>query len=214
SKLVHEISDFVAFFFSSRYRELHCEDILRIESEFDILKPLKTSHHQSGAYQQHQSQSDFRYDKRAAHTPANARRASFAFFECFVEIGFRRLQSRRKAEDDSCEQRDENGKPEDSIVDCGTLNTRYVVGHARYEKSRSPKGEYRPQGASDSRERDAFGEQLANDPQSARTESYTHGDLFLSRCGARKQEIGDVCAGDQQYESDCSEENEQRRSDV
>ena len=68
-------------------------------------------------------------------------------------------------------------------------------------------------GAGDA-ENDCLGEQLAQQPDAAGAESGTHGQLRLARRCAREEQVGDVCAGDEEHEADGAEQDEERRADV
>ena len=57
-------------------------------------------------------------------------------------------------------------------------------------------------GAAHDREHEAFGQQLANQPEPARADAQANGDLTLPRCRSREQEIGRVRARDREDQAD------------
>ncbi len=59
-----------------------------------------------------------------------------------------------------------------------------------------------------------FGEQLADDARTPRTERAANGDLLLARSGARQQQIRQIRAGDQQQQSDRAEQYQEHRTDA
>src|SRR5262249_6627413 len=69
------------------------------------------------------------------------------------------------------------------------------------EQVPAPVGEQRADNAGEAREQDAFREQLANEPSAVRPDGRANPHLFLTYDGAREHEVGDVGAGDEQYQT-------------
>ena len=84
---------------------------------------------------------------------------------------------------------------------------------ARYQSDqevRSPEGHKQSDSAAHERQQNAFRQQLLHDSSAPCAHRHSHGDFSLSRCGARKLQIGNVRTGDQQDESHKGHQNKQR----
>src|SRR5262245_48828103 len=60
----------------------------------------------------------------------------------------------------------------------------------------------------------AFNQQLPDDAKAARADSHADRDLLLAICSPRQQQIGEVCAGDQQHTTNHAPKHEQSRPKV
>src|SRR5262249_56195742 len=69
------------------------------------------------------------------------------------------------------------------------------------EQVPTPVGEQRADGAGYDSEQDAFREQLANEPPAVRANGRANSHLPLTYDGAREHEVGDVGAGDEEYQT-------------
>jgi hypothetical protein len=77
------------------------------------------------------------------------------------------------------------------------------------ESADADEAEDEPENATGKTEGDAFGEELANDAKPAGAQGGTDGELTFSAGGADEEEIGDVRAGDEEYETDGSEQDKE-----
>src|SRR6266516_5710715 len=143
-----------------------------------------------------------------------AAEATRALLERVVEIGARRLQRRRQAEDQTGRERDDHRERKHGAVDADLLNVRQVEPAQRAKDAGAPEREQQPQRAAEQREQRAFGQQLADQAKPSGAESGADGDLTLARRRARQQQVRGVGAGDEQNESDRAEENQKGKLHV
>src|SRR5436309_4189250 len=143
-----------------------------------------------------------------------AAEATRALLERVVEIGARRLQRRRQAEDQTGRERDDHRERKHGAVDADLLNVRQVEPAQRAKDAGAPEREQQPQRAAEQREQRAFGQQLADQAKPSGAESGADGDLALARRRARQQQVRGVGAGDEQNESDRTEENQKGKLHV
>ena len=85
-----------------------------------------------------------------------------------------------------------------------------AVGEEREQAFHHRDGERESGHAAGSREQQALGEQLPEHAPAARADGEADGDLLLPRRGARRQQAGEVGAGDQQHQSDHAHQDPQR----
>jgi hypothetical protein len=71
----------------------------------------------------------------------------------------------------------------------------------RYESASGSEGECETQCSTSQREQERLDQTLAHDTQTAGAERETGGVFALTCCRACEQEVGQVCAGDEQYEA-------------
>jgi hypothetical protein len=104
--------------------------------------------------------------------------------ESLVEREARGLQRRRQPEDDAGEQRERGGEGEGASVDGDVLHPGQAIGGEGEQRAHAPLCDQHPQRASQQRQQDALGEQLAHDAAAAGAQRRPHGDL-LARAVAR-----------------------------
>jgi hypothetical protein len=85
--------------------------------------------------------------------------------------------------------------------------------HAGQDRQQ-PHGEQQAQRPRDQAERQAFGQELANDTSPAGTERDSQTDLRPSCDGAREQQVRDICAGQDEHEPDCREHDHDDQRDL
>jgi hypothetical protein len=96
------------------------------------------------------------------------------------------------------QSKEENAPAEGEVESYRVLKRRHEGGsHVAQRRGEDDSG-----GAAEERQQKAFGEELANEPGAAGTESRTHRDLMLARGGAGEQQTGDIHAGDEQHDPD------------
>ena len=82
------------------------------------------------------------------------------------------------------------------------------------EQLRRPTGDRNAADGAGGREHEAFGQQLADDPPSARAERGAHGELARAARAAGQQEVGDVGARDEQHAGDGAQPGEQAQPHI
>ena len=75
-----------------------------------------------------------------------------------------------------------------------------AVGDHAQKEAVGDRGQRDAERAAGEGENKAFGEQLANDAGASRSESLADGEFAGARGGAGEQQVGDVGAGDEQYQ--------------
>ena len=96
----------------------------------------------------------------------------------------------------------------------GGVEARYAnVGHGG-EELRAPEGHEQTKRGSGKRQREAFGEQLAEDACATGAGGDANGHLALAAGGAREEEVRGVGASDEEKERDGSEHHEQDGANV
>src|ERR1700683_1753844 len=94
------------------------------------------------------------------------------------------------------------------------IDAGHGTGRKSGESAGTPETQDDAQASAGERQQNALGEQLANDFGSAGTERDANGNLSPARHGTRPKQAGYVSAGDQQYQSNRSEQNQHRGPDV
>ena len=97
-------------------------------------------------------------------------------------------------------ERDQESKRQYPAVDRDGRSTRRVTAGELGQHVEPDVGEHQPEAAADHRQHGALGQQLPDQPTAAGAEGGTHGDLLLAAHDSRQAEVGDVGAGDQQYQ--------------
>lgn len=75
--------------------------------------------------------------------------------------------------------------------------------------ARPEPGERCAQNAAETRDENTFRHDLANQPESRRSQSHADFDFPVSRVHAREHQVGDVGAGDHEYEAHHTHEDQQ-----
>src|SRR5262245_31913060 len=115
------------------------------------------------------------------------------------------MQCRRRTEDQCCQQRYAGSEAQNTNIDVEFHPEWKLIRNSREHQINAPKGERQTKRAADYTEEKALGEQLAEDAPAAGSERRSNSNLPLSRRCPRQQQVGDVRAGDQQYQSHYSE---------
>ena len=118
-------------------------------------------------------------------------------------IDTRAAQRGRQAEENPCEQRHGGGEGEDRQVRmrrpaaCGESPVEIM----RTSSQAAPPRQRHGQSATDQRQHHAFGENLPDEPAAAGSQRHSDGDLAAPAGSAGEQQVGYVCARDQQHDS-------------
>ena len=125
--------------------------------------------------------------------------AAPAGFQYFIDVRAGRFDGGNNPENQTGEQRNQQGESEDTSVE-GEVN-RAVKKERRAERPQhvaSPVGDDKSGQAAEQREHGAFGQKLANEPGAARTHRSANAQFLFALGRLRKQQIGEVDAGNQQ----------------
>jgi len=91
---------------------------------------------------------------------------------------------------------------------------RNAFGSERDERAGRPVRQREAACTTGAAEHEGFGEELPDEPRAARAERGAHGNFARAPARARKQQVGDIHARDQQHERNGGEHHEERRTDV
>ncbi len=197
-----------------RQGDLHGQDIAGVETRIDLQEPPDALHHQSRAREQNDGEADFHDYENALRAMASASRAARAFPEGFLRICIGAMEGWSEAEEDAGDDGNYQGEEQDILIDADFRGTRQAVGRRRQNQAGPPTGEQHTDRCGAQRQQDAFRQQLAHDPSAFGAQRGANGELALARRGARQQQIGDISAGDDQDESDRTDQQQQRGLDV
>src|SRR5437879_3951658 len=181
--------------------EIHLQQVLRLESRIELLCVLHAAKKQAGAYQSYEGQCNFRNYQQAAQSivgPAESAAAA-AGFQDFIDVRAGRFDGGNNPENQTGQQQNQQGESEDTSVE-GEVN-RAVKKERRAERPQhvaSPVGDDKSGQAAEQREHGAFGQKLANEPGAARTHRSANAQFLFALGRLRKQQIGEVDAGNQQ----------------
>ncbi len=122
------------------------------------------------------------------------------------------LQRRRKAEQDTGDDRKSKGEGKNAGIGRG-LNG--ISGDAGGQEGKQPAhhddGKRGSGECAADRQHNTFGDELSNDPSAAGTECEPHRDFFLPRGPARGKQAREIGAGNQENEDDHAHQHQQRR---
>ncbi len=177
----------------------------RISCRFDLLQAREAPHQKARADEQHAGERHFDDDQRVAHAAAaaidgdRARRGAHRA----GQIDAAGVERRRRAEDER--GRDRHGQHEEhhAPVDRDERLARQIVRrHQQLQPARHRVAGGDAERAAGQREQQTLGQELADDPRSARAERGAHHDLALAGGAARHGDIGEVRAADEQQHAD------------
>ena len=138
-----------------------------------------------------------------------------AFLEDFVDVGLRHVQRRREAEDDAGAEADRREESKHPRVE-GELDPIRLadVRDRRVEQAdaddRQPEAEH----AADDRQQQAFDQQLPHDAPTGRSQRDADRDFARAVGRSREEQVGDVCARDQQHEADRAHQRQEDQLDL
>ena len=126
----------------------------------------------------------------------------------------RRLKGRHQAEQDSGPEGDRGGERQNVPIDLGPADRGQIGRQHGRECVDAPGSDEDPEYAAAHCKQQALGEQLPNHSRTACPEGQSNGDLPPAAGPARKQQVRDVRAGDEEHEADRGQQHQQRRADV
>src|SRR5262249_43486828 len=200
--------------------EAHRKEVARVETEFRATHPRKAVDEQPGAYEQHHRQRDLGHHQRAPQSLASQSiGAAASLLQLVVHRQIRRLPRRDEAEEDAGQQRYQQCERKNGLIDASgpqlILKLLVSVVTLRQQARQSlqpPLSQQQTGGSAQRGEEQALYQQLSQQSPAVRAERQANRHLFAPRAGARQQQIGDVCAADEQHAADRAEQDEQRLS--
>ena len=187
-----------------------------IEAGIDGLELHECANQQRGSDDQNQREGHLRHDQYGAELAAAKADAgaAAALVERGSKVGARGADRRHEAEENPGEDRDAEGKEQDGWIEghaaSGFADSRKIPGADGQEQTDASESENEAEKAAGQRERQALGQQLADDLEATSAERGAGRELALSYRGAHQQEIRDVGARNEQHEADRAEQNQQR----
>src|SRR3989454_9297976 len=204
---------FAIFCLGQRHAE--GEQLFRFQPRILCEQKSEAFHHQAGTDQEHQSKRHFGDNEHAAEAMAAAAGGPpAAFFQRIVEVGARSLPGRGQPGDYTGQDGQEESEGQRSCVHRQAVPVTEVLDHiGRHTGPQdvdSPDGHYEAQSRAESGKQDTLSEQLAEDTPSASSQRRANGDLPLPASGARKLEVRDVGARDEQNEADSAHQQQHK----
>ena len=199
---------------------VHGEDVMSAEAGINAAQSGEGADEKHGTDEQDQRERHFRDDEERARfvlaQAAAGARATFA--EGDAQIGARGSERRNQAKEHAGEKRNQNGEDKDPPVesDVGAVlaDEWDVAGIDGEEGADAGVSNEQANGAADEREKNAFGKQLRNYAAAAGAKSGANGNFTPANGGANEEQVGDVCARDEQNEADRAEQYEERKAGV
>src|SRR5262249_20363513 len=200
--------------------DAHRKEIARVETEFRATHPYEAVDEQPGAYQQYHRQRDLGHHQRAPQSLASQSiGAAASLLQLVVHRRIRRLPRRDEAEEDAGQQRYQECERKNGLIDASgpQLILKLVVSVVTLRQQarqslQPPLSQQQTGGSAQRGEEQALYQQLSQQSPAVRAERQANRHLFAPRAGARQQQIGDVCAADEQHAADRAEQDEQRLS--
>ena len=169
-------------------------EVVRVVPDVDALEVVERSEKQTRPNEQHERNRHLRHEQASAEDVVRARDAAAAFFQRGSDIDARRLKRRRDAEDHA----DEGG---DGGHDCQRAHIeRARRADRRRQQLLTAVGDQDAERAAHAGEQQAFGQQLPDQPRARRSHRQADGQLALAEPGARKEQVRDVRAYQQQHQ--------------
>ncbi len=143
---------------------------------------------------------------------ADSSRRSLAAFAQRIRGRVRsNVQRRREAEHGAGREADHERERQDAEVQRDVRGARQAVRIGDEESTNAGDGNTEAERGTKQRQHAAFDEKLPQQLDSSRTERRADCELLLTRLGARKQEVGQIRARNQQHEDDGALQHEHRR---
>src|SRR5262245_7369867 len=205
----------VVFIFGGGQSNSHRQHVVSIDARIYFQNRQEVLHQQPRAGQQHQRHRDFSDGQRGAQPMTTDARLAHAVLQRFVQIGLRRLNRRREAEEDSGHYGNDQRENQHARIDAEMIVARHhpsrFLRQRDLESLDTPSGEQNADRSANERQDDAFGQQLPDDPAPGGAKRQPQRNLFHSPRRAGKRQIGDIGAGDQQHERDRGHYHQRRR---
>ena len=120
------------------------------------------------------------------------------------------LKRRRQPERHASQQPERQIEGQNAVVETDRPERRQVARDPRNQQVLAQECQGQADDSPKQTQQHALRKKLPEDAALARAQGAPDGHLFVARGGARKQQVGDVHAGDQQHKADRAQEDEQR----
>ena len=175
-------------------------DVVRADAGGKLLQIEKGPEEQAGPADQHQRQRYFADDDRAPHATGGARRSANGLAQRGHEIAELRLQRGQRSHDGCDDKDDGRDEADDTPIDADVGGEWQRFGQdsrrrANQEERHGDSGE-----TAERAEDQALGEELRGEAAASGAEGRTHREFLVPRHAAGEEEVGDVCARDQQHQ--------------
>ncbi len=135
-----------------------------------------------------------------------------------MQVGARRVQGRDQPEhqprDDRHGHRERQHPPIERHDGSGLADTGETSGVHGEQRADARHAQRHAKYAAGQREQDAFGQQLADDAAAPRADRRTNGNFTLTSRRAGEQQVGDVCACNQQHQRNRAQQDPECGADV
>ena len=180
------------FIFLFRQIEAETQDAFVGEPRLDLLQTVKAPQQQPGASQHHQGQRHLRDHQSLAQPGPPAGRTARRVLESVMQFGPTGLPRRGQSEEYAGQQGDPGRERQYDGIEADLRRAwNGVAAHGQNQTHAAP-GKQQPKRAAHDGQEHTLGEQLPDDPPSARPQRRAHGQFLLSRGATREQEIGHV----------------------
>src|SRR5262249_14784699 len=139
-------------------------------------------------------------DQRVLSAMVTTLDAAAGFLERVIQVGTSGAQGRNQAEEHSDENRNSQREKQDRRAQTDFLGARQSFGQGGKTSTGSPCGKQHAKRATEEREKDTFGEELANDADAASAKRGANAEFPSAAGGTRKKKVRDVGTGDQEDE--------------
>ena len=197
-------------------RDVHRQQVPRVEAGIDGAKLDERAEQQARAGQQHQRQRHFADDERVADPPLGGRRArpSDALFQGVVGVGAREAPRRHEAGEHRRRDGDGACEDEDRRVQRDFAKPRKELGNRCGQQPQAQPPRQQPEEGAAGRQQQRFGEHLLNDAQPAGAKRGAHRQFARSPERLGEQQVGEVRRSNEDDEDDGAEEEQKWQAHV
>ena len=183
-------------------------DAVAIEAGIDAGAAIDGPDEQARRDQQHQREGELPGDEDPAEPRAAPARAGALGLQPIGDVAACALQRRRQPEHQAGGERRGDGEREDAQVGGDLERDRHRRRQRQPLERGGRRGRHRePAERAEREQREHLGEELANQPEAAGAERGPHGEVAAARDVARRQQRGDVDAGDHEHERGGAEQH-------
>ena len=198
--------------FGERY--LEGQQVAGIEAGLDMAKRQQAAQHDAGAHQQHDRERNLADDEQTARLEADGARFAAALFQGVVEIGPARADRRQHAGKDTGQHRCAEHEEQDTAVDRNLIGARYLIGEQGGARGEAGARQQQAHDSTGRGEHERLDQQLLEHPGASGAERSTDRELLAPAERARKQQVADIGAGNQQHERHGREQHHERGADI
>ena len=195
--------------FRARQRDLEGQQTIGLKPEADVLQAQQALGQQPGPDQQNRRERELHGGEAVAQAWARTARRARHLFQDLVQVGLRRMERRRDAEQQTGRDRQHQREQQHRRVDADFGHRQQVRRHHRVDRVHTPERREQSHGATDRRQHQTFDEQLTQQPSAAGADGGADGDLFLPRGRAREQQVRDIRGRDQQHAADRAQQHDE-----